>query len=270
MTTKLKPSEKVVEKRFIICSPLRRILSFFVDIFFLILFFRFVLFTLFTQSHWDIELNIEKNILFSSLLAFFLFLCKDLFGGRSLGKIFFAIVVRNVARDAVGNFSKPYRRHLFLRNIPLLLFPVELFFLLRDNYSRRLGDRWVGTFVLLDKEKTSKNNPIRWLTLRVLLFIFLLALLVSSYFILAPIQVKKSYAYQVAIEALEADISIQKEFGQIVSYGYWPEFYRKGNQFQINLSFKGQYFDGKAYISLDFNEKSHYFLKDLKIIKKNG
>ena len=259
MTTKPKPSEKMAEKHFVICSPLRRILSFLVDVFFITLFFRFVLFTLFTQSHWDIELNIEKNILFSSLIALFLLLCKDILGGRSLGKIFFAITVRNVARNATGSFSKPCKKHLFLRNIPLLFFPVEFFFLLRDNYSRRLGDRWVGTFVLLDRRKTLKNNPVRWLTLRVLLFMFLFASLISSYFIVAPIQVKKSYAYQVAIEALESDVFIQKDFGKIVSYGYWPEFYRKGDQIQINLSFKGKYFDGKAFILHLFVE--FYFFK---------
>ena len=198
----------MVEKRFTICSPLRRIFSFFIDIFFLVLFFRFVLFTLFTQPHWDIEFDIGKNILFSSLVVLFLFLGKDAFGGRSLGKIFFAIVIRNVTSD----FSKPSQRHLFLRNISLLLFPLELFFLLQDKYSRRLGDRWAGTFVLLDKEKTSKKDPVRWLTLRVLLSIFLITLLISGYFVVAPIQVKRSYAY-LATEVLE-NVSVQKKFGK--------------------------------------------------------
>ena len=212
------------------------------------------------------DYNSKKNLLFSVPTL----LCKDFLGGRSLGKIFFAIVVRNVAKDAKGNFYKPHAKQLFLRNISLLLFPVELLLLLQDRYSRRLGDRWVGTFVLLDKRKTLKNNPIRGLTLRVLLFMFLFSSLISSYFIVAPIQVKKSYAYQVAIEALEIDVFIQKDFGKIVSYSYWPEFYRKGDQFQINLSFKGQYFDGKAYILLDFNEKNYYSIKNLKILKKSG
>ncbi len=253
---------KIAEKRFIICSPFRRILAVLIDIFFLTLFFRFVLFTLFISSHWDIELNLGKNILFSGLVALFLFLCKDFFGGRSLGKVFCAIAVKNVTSD----FAKPSQKHLFLRNITLLLFPLEFFFLLQNKYSRRLGDKWVGTFVVLDKEKTSKKDPIRWFSTRVLLFIFLTVLLLSSYFVVAPIQIKRSYAYQLAVEALEADVSVQKEFGKIVSYGYWTEFYRTKNGFQVNLSFKGKYFDGKADILLDFDEKKHYSLKNLKIL----
>ena len=97
----------MAEENFTICSPLRRILAFLIDIFFLTLFFRFVLFILFTSFHWDIELNLGKNILYSGIIALFLFLCKDFFGGRSLGKVFCAIAVKNVTSD----FAKPSQKH---------------------------------------------------------------------------------------------------------------------------------------------------------------
>ena len=252
-------------KDYIIATPVRRIIALLIDLFFLFIFFRFVLFAIFVNKYWDLNLNFQQSIILPLCVLFALFLFKDSFGGRSIGKIFLSIIVKNVTKD----FSRPSLKNLFLRNLPLILFPLECFFILKNQYCRRIGDRWAGTFVLLIKNNYKFNNPIRWVSQRVLFFIFLLAVIVAGYFITAPIQVKKSYAYHLVTQELEADTNIAKKFGKIISYSYWPEFYYQDGKLYLNLLFNGEYFSGNAKISLNINENNKYSITKMEVFKKN-
>lgn len=253
---------QILENRYLICTPLRRIISFIIDCLFLIFFFRFVLFSIFVNYNWDIKLDVWQSIISPAILALVILICKDILLGKSIGKYFSSIVIK-----VITNFyPKPTLIQLLLRNFTLFVFPIDLFFLLTDKYSRRLGDKISGTFVLLDKKSLLKDNPVRWFSKRVIFFIFLLTIIVSGYFIVAPIQIKKSYAYSLATKKLES--SFNKEFGRVIAYGYWTDFYYKQGNLHLNLPFRGQYFDGIAQIILQFDNKKYYSIKHIEIIKK--
>lgn len=67
-------------------------------------------------------------------VALIIFYMKDLFGGRSIGKRIFKLAVRDI-----NNFNEtPHGFRLFIRNISLIIWPVELIFFLITK--KRIGD----------------------------------------------------------------------------------------------------------------------------------
>lgn len=248
-----------------LASLWKRMLAFLLDVFFVLCFFRFALFPVFIAKNWDIFLNFQKTIVIPSISVIIFFLFKDSLGGVSIGKYFFSIGVRKIEK----NTPKASFLLLLQRNIPLLLLPIEFFLLIFDKYGRRGGDRFAGTFVLFFRQELQKN-PIRWLSKRVVCFIFLIALTVAGYFLTAPLQVKKSYAYEVTKKELENDENLLQNFGKIVKYSYWVEFYYdKAQSLHIQYSFFGQHFKGKAHFKLDFDKEKYYHIKEVEILKVN-
>jgi uncharacterized RDD family membrane protein YckC len=67
---------------------------------------------------------------------------KDLFGGRSFGKRFFRLAVR----DANNLNNTPTKSRLFIRNITLLIWPLEFIYYLINN--KRIGDLIAKTQVI--------------------------------------------------------------------------------------------------------------------------
>lgn len=72
-----------------------------------------------------------------------LYFCKDMIGGQSVGKRFCRLqIVRGESSRSVSLFI------LFLRNITIPLWPIELYMLYRSNGEKRLGDRFFNTSVV--------------------------------------------------------------------------------------------------------------------------
>ena len=91
------------------------------------------------------ELN---SLLFLRILILIIYLAKDSFKGISYGKWIMGIMIR----DDNEQKSIPSFLILFLRNLYLILLPIELIVLISSKNKKRLGDKYSGTIVL--------NNPV--------------------------------------------------------------------------------------------------------------
>ena len=97
-------------------------------------------------EHWDLRLSSStlQNLIPVYLGIFCLLLCKDGWKGCSPGKFIVGITVRQLE-----NLSQsPSSAKSILRNLSLLILPLEGIFLLIDSHGRRLGDRWLRTVVI--------------------------------------------------------------------------------------------------------------------------
>lgn len=78
------------------------------------------------------------------LVAFVAYACKDLFGGRSIGKRILGLYTRDYFYP--DELPKLYR--LIVRNLLVFIWPVEYIVLSRDKEGKRLGDKLAKTIVL--------------------------------------------------------------------------------------------------------------------------
>lgn len=87
--------------------------------------------------------NIVNRIIITILV---IYIFKDCIGGRSIGKRIIGIAVREKADlNKVPNFAK-----LILRNLFILIWPVEFFVLILDKENCRLGDKLSKTLVVMN------------------------------------------------------------------------------------------------------------------------
>jgi uncharacterized RDD family membrane protein YckC len=94
----------------------------------------------FTITHEQKSIDfMEGNLIYFSLLGFALYFCKDCINGRSIAK---RILKLQVLDNTTGQVASPIK--CFIRNLFIVLWPLELIFVL-TNPSRRLGDRVAGT-----------------------------------------------------------------------------------------------------------------------------
>lgn len=149
----------------------------------------------------------------------FLLFAKDSIKGKSLGKSVTGIMVRD--KD---DFNKtPSFIKLFVRNIFLIVLPVEILFLLFRQDKRRLGDIVTNTIVLTKgipmtkAEIIESQNPAnatnKKITIIVIACIFLLV------FCIAEVLIQKSDAYLTAIEYIENNREIQNQTSGIKRFG---------------------------------------------------
>ena len=131
-----------------------------------------------------------------------LFLTKDVWFQRSPGKWFTGIAIG----QAENPLLPPSRTMLALRNVPLLLLPVEAVLVFVDPYSRRLGDRWMGTVVI---------EPLRpaHMGRRMLVFTSLLMGVLLLAFLVAPWNMRRTSAYQEAVLQVMADPQVHRRVG---------------------------------------------------------
>ena len=80
-------------------------------------------------------------------------LFKDVFG-RSLGKLIFGI---RIAHGDAPDLPVTAGQRI-LRNVPILIWPVELIMTFQDPYNRRLGDKWAHTLIAAEVRK--KKTPV--------------------------------------------------------------------------------------------------------------
>jgi uncharacterized RDD family membrane protein YckC len=131
-----------------------------------------------------------------------LLLARDVLGGKSPGKWLTGL--------AVGRAENPEARapllSNLLRNLPLLILPVEGLLVFVHPYGRRLGDRLAGTVVVAPAQVSPLSRRLMGLAV-----LFLGVLLVS--FLLGPWNVRRSAAYQVARGAAAAHPEVAAAVG---------------------------------------------------------
>ena len=88
-------------------------------------------------------LGIHFGYLSSTPIIVFLLMLKDIIIGKSIGKRWVKIMVR----DYYNPTKVPSLWRLILRNITVLIWPVEYIFMLINREHRRMGDIIAGTDV---------------------------------------------------------------------------------------------------------------------------
>jgi uncharacterized RDD family membrane protein YckC len=123
--------------------------------------------------------RLENNLLYQTFVVSLicsLFLCKDLAGGRSIGKRLFNLQIVSLENHSVSSLK------LIFRNIFTFMWPIEIVFCLIDS-EKKLGDIVFGTKVIM---LDSNMNNVNLSTGKVIsyFFIVLFCLFAIFYFIL--------------------------------------------------------------------------------------
>jgi uncharacterized RDD family membrane protein YckC len=212
--------EQITEQSLLLSSRKRRIVAFMIDHLVLSFLLVFTVFIVLGPNFIDKE-NPSKMMttMFAVMLpGFVLYFSKDSIKGMSLGKWIMGLMVR----DEKNTNEIPSFGRLFLRNLFVVIWPIEFIVLATSDQKRRLGDKVAKTIVVKNPNKPTKLP--RLLTLigiGVFIFTFMLLFVGNT--------MKNSEAYKVAIIEIEKNEQIIKETGGIKGYGMMP----KGN---INIS----------------------------------
>lgn len=163
------------------------------------------------------------------IIGFVLFFAKDSLKGVSPGKWMMGIMVRNKNNpNEIPSFKR-----LFVRNLLLIIWPVEFIVLVRNEQNQRYGDKSVETIVVKNPNKLSK-------VLRGLALIGLGVCFVGFVFFTATNAMKSSTAYQLALREIEMNEEILAETGDIKGFGKYPKgnLSTSGNQGQAQFEIK--------------------------------
>lgn len=142
------------------------------------------------------------------LIAFACCLFKDVFFGRSLGKLLLGI---RVADHKTGKAPKLHK--LILRNILTFIWPVEFIFMMKHSESRKLGDRMANTIVV--------GKPAKGLRTAVAVILAVLLFYCSAFFIATQIM-RNDASYSTAIEYIKSSEDILSVTGDIKGFGSFP------------------------------------------------
>jgi len=196
------------------------------------------------------------TILFGMLFGFFLYFSKDATKGISPGKWVMGIMVR----DQNDYNSTPSFRRLFLRNITLVIWPVEFIVLATSDKKLRLGDNLAKTVVLQNPNKPSKTPRIIALVVIGIGFITFMLTFASN-------ALKNSFAYKTAVENIEQSDNIKNKTGGIIGYGMIPSGtiqtrngYGKAN---LNITVKGKKKDVEVQAYLEKKPDSEWILVEM-------
>jgi hypothetical protein len=166
----------------------------------------------------------------------------------SFGKWVMGIMVRD-ANDL--NITPSFIR-LFVRNLFLIIWPVEFIVLATSKVKQRLGDQVAKTVVLTNPNRAGKVP-------RIAAFVAIAFILFSSVIVLTSVVMKNSDAYKVAIQHIESDPDIAAETGGIKGYGTIP----KGN---INVT-NG---NGEARLKIDVVGQTKDMVITIQLAKEPG
>jgi len=187
-------------------------------------------------------------------LGLLLLLLKDLAGGRSLGKYFIGLHIENVTNKSV----------LVLRNIPLIVFPLEgIVFLFQDS---RIGDTLFKTQVVADEQPTFKRNT------ELLAGVFIVAAFVYlSVKSLAGHYVRQRQEYILTEAFVYGSKAIQEKTGKIIKMSKVPRYSIKRKEGQTEVRIETTVYGSKDNAKMDIFlkkneagewEVSHYDYKE--------
>lgn len=186
-----------------------RIFAFIIDHFILTLIIVFPFFFILMNE----ELQLVFKFAFIGIwifLALILYALKDSFKGKSIGKHMMGIAVRDENQQG----DVPSISRLFLRNIMLVIWPVEFIILAANDRKQRLGDKIAHTIVV--KERKISVWKVIAAVLMALITTFILI------FMIIILSLKNSDSYQTAIAYIESSEEITETAGGIEGYGFFP------------------------------------------------
>ena len=201
------------EEKYTLSSRKRRIAAFFIDHF--VMTFLIVVLVLLVMGTNIMETNNFGNMAtkmsLSMLFGFFLYFAKDSVKGVSFGKWTMGIMVRNENNpNQIPSFGR-----LLIRNLLLIIWPIEFIILAASKNKKRLGDEFAKTIVVRNSNKTKILPIILTLTSVIVVFFFSIFFFISTF-------MKDSQAYKTAIKEIEQNKEILIETGEIKGYGFMP------------------------------------------------
>lgn len=199
---------------FTISSRKRRIAAFLIDHFVMTFLLVAIVFLALGPNFMD-EANMGNMAatMFTVMIpGFFLYFAKDSIKGISVGKWIIGIMVR----DSSAPTKTPSFGRLFVRNLFVILWPVEFIVLASSQEKKRLGDKTANTSVVVNPNKPAKLPRILVLGCVGIGFFAFTMLFVGN-------AMKSSDAYKVAIREVEQNQEILAETGGIKAYGMMPE-----------------------------------------------
>jgi hypothetical protein len=132
--------------------------------------------------------------------------------GLSIGKWLTDVTIRR-AEDPTRSTALWQR---LIRNLSLILLPIDAWLVFRDPYGRRLGERWAGTVVV--QRPRPRDLYLRAMGLGVLFLGFVLsALLITSW------NLRRSAAFQVSLGAAQTDVSLTQQIGSPLKIDLSPD-----------------------------------------------
>lgn len=184
------------------------------------------------------------------------YLCKDVFWGRSIGKLLFGICVRDY--ENVEITPKFYK--LIFRNILVFIWFVEFIAMLIDKDGRRLGDKIAKTQVTGYQSK---------IVLKIVITAVLAFSLFVSTLIVGVTQIIKNDAsYKTAVQYVEKQNEITTAVGEIEGYGNFPMgsvSYTNGyGTADLSIKVNGKKKSIVVNIYLEKSPNSDWVVKDIK------
>jgi uncharacterized RDD family membrane protein YckC len=138
-------TEQTTELTFLKSSRKRRIAAFIIDHFVMTFLMVSIVFILLGPNFMD-ENNpskMMKTMLFVMIPGFILYFAKDILKGISVGKWIMGIMVRDENdQNEIPSFGR-----LFLRNLFIIIWPIEFIVLATNEQKKRLGDKVAKTVV---------------------------------------------------------------------------------------------------------------------------
>lgn len=175
--------------------------------------------------------------------GFLIYFAKDSIRGISAGRWVMGIMVR----DANNPQEVPSPGRLAIRNLFLVLWPVEFIVLAVSSDKTRLGDKAVKTIVVKNPDKAAKLP-------RVLALVGLVLVFFVFSFLFAGNALKNSDAYKTAVQEIEHNEAILEETGGITGYGMMPagniNIANGRGQAQLQINIKGNKKDITVSVSL--------------------
>ena len=202
-----------IEQTLMKSSRKRRIAAILIDHFVMTFLMVSIIFIIMGPNFMD-----EKNqdsmttiMLLVMIPGFFIYFAKDSIKGISVGRWIMGIMIRNENDyNTTPSFWK-----MFIRNVFMVIWPIEFIVLAASNDKKRIGDKVTKTTVIKNHNKP-KRLP------RILALIGLGAIFFSFTYLFAGSAMKSSDAYKVAIQNIEANKEIIEETGGITGYGMMP------------------------------------------------
>jgi uncharacterized RDD family membrane protein YckC len=212
-------------------------------------------------KHWDLASpeRMMGIILPAMLVVFVVYVLKDSIRGMSPGRFILGIAVRNLADPE----RIPIISQLFVRNLTIIIWPIEFFVLGFSKQKRRLGDRIAKTIVIRREDITRGT--------RVLSFVILILGFGLLFVCSMGAIVKTSSAYEHAIVHIEASHEVNAAVGNIVGYGVVPmggiQVQNQYGYAQLKIKINGDKNSIAAVVTLQKEPDTDWQLKALKLIE---
>lgn len=199
-----------------------------------------------------------STLLVAGLPTFLLYFAKDSIKGISVGRWILGIMVRDSNNpDHIPRFGR-----LLVRNLFLIIWPVEFIVLALSKERKRLGDRTTETIVVNNPNKPGKLP-------RIIALVAVGATFFLFAYLFAGTAMKNSEAYKVAIEEIERNPKIATETGGIKGYGMMPggniTISNGAGQAQLEIKVLGNEKDLNVRVSLTKEHGGEWVIKEIRM-----